>query len=85
MVQKFEMLMMGEMNYFMRSQVKQLEDGIFISQTKYTHHILKRFQMKDAKPIKTPMGTNKHLDLDIGGKSIYQKVYRSMIVKGKSG
>jgi hypothetical protein len=35
--------------------------------------------MKDAKPIKTPMGTNGHLDLDTGGKSIDQKVYRSMI------
>jgi hypothetical protein len=33
----------------------------------------------DAKPIKTPMGTNGHLDLDTGGKSIDQKVYRSMI------
>jgi hypothetical protein len=35
--------------------------------------------MKNAKPIKTPMGTNGHLDLDTGGKSINQKVYRSMI------
>jgi hypothetical protein len=35
--------------------------------------------MKDAKPIKTPMGTNGHLNLDTGGKSIDQKVYRSMI------
>jgi hypothetical protein len=35
--------------------------------------------MKDAKPIKTPMGTNGHLDLDTGGKSIDQKVYRSML------
>jgi hypothetical protein len=35
--------------------------------------------MKDGKPIKTPMGTNGHLDLDTGGKSIDQKVYRSMI------
>jgi hypothetical protein len=35
--------------------------------------------MKNAKPIKTPMGTNVHLDLDMGGKSIDQKVYRSMI------
>jgi hypothetical protein len=32
-----------------------------------------------AKPIKTPMGTNEHLDLDTGGKSVDQKVYRSMI------
>jgi hypothetical protein len=35
--------------------------------------------MKDAKPIKTPMGTNGHLDLDKEGKSVDQKVYRSMI------
>jgi hypothetical protein len=35
--------------------------------------------MKDGKPIKTPMGTNGHLDLDTGGKSVDQKVYRSMI------
>jgi hypothetical protein len=35
--------------------------------------------MKNGKPIKTPMGTNGHLDLDIGGKSVDQKVYRSMI------
>ena len=35
--------------------------------------------MKDAKSINTPMGTNGHLDLDTGGKSVGQKVYRSMI------
>jgi hypothetical protein len=35
--------------------------------------------MDKAKPIKTLMGTNGHLDLDMGGKSIDQKVYRSMI------
>jgi hypothetical protein len=35
--------------------------------------------MKDGKPIKTPMGTNGHLDLDMGGKSVDQKVYQSMI------
>jgi hypothetical protein len=35
--------------------------------------------MKNAKPIKTPKGTNGHLDLDTGGKTIDQKVYLSMI------
>jgi hypothetical protein len=28
--------------------------------------------MKNAKPIKTPMGTNGHLDLDTGGKSMHR-------------
>jgi hypothetical protein len=31
------------------------------------------------RPPTTPMGTNGHLDLDTGGKSVDQKVYRSMI------
>ena len=36
MTQKFEMSMMGELNYFLEFQVKQLKDDTFISQTKYT-------------------------------------------------
>jgi hypothetical protein len=59
--------------------VKQLKQGIFISQTMYTQDLLKRFGMQDAKPAKTPMGTDGHLDLDKGGKSVDQKAYRSMI------
>jgi hypothetical protein len=55
---------MGELNYFLGFQVKQLKEGTFISQT---------------KPAKTPMGTDGHLDLNKGGKSVDQKVYRSMI------
>jgi hypothetical protein len=35
--------------------------------------------MKDAKPTKTPMGTDRQLDLNKGGKSVDQKAYRSMI------
>ncbi len=62
--------MMGELKYFLGFQVKQLQEGTFISQTKYTQDILNKFGMKDAKPIKTPMGTNGHLDLDTGGKSV---------------
>jgi hypothetical protein len=56
--------MMGELKYFLGFQVKQLQEGTFISQTKYTQDILNKFGMKDAKPIKTLMGTNGHLDLD---------------------
>jgi hypothetical protein len=52
---------------------------MFISQPKYTHDLLKNFGMDKAKPIKTSMGTNGHLDLDLGGKLIDQKVYHSMI------
>jgi hypothetical protein len=73
MMQKFEMSMMGELTYFLGFQVKQLKDGTFISQTKYTQDLLKRFGMKDAKPAKTPMGTDGHVDLNKGGKPVDQK------------
>jgi hypothetical protein len=79
MIQKFEMSMMGELKYFLGFQVKQLQDGTFISQTKYIQDILNKFGMKDTKAIKTPMGTNGHLDLDTRGKSVDQKLYQSMI------
>jgi hypothetical protein len=35
--------------------------------------------MKDAKPAKTPMGIDEHLNLNKGGKSVDIKAYRSMI------
>jgi hypothetical protein len=73
------MSMMGEFKYFLGFQIKQLQEDTFICQTKYIQDILKKFGMKNAKPIKTPMGTNMHLDLDIGSKSVDQKVYQSMI------
>jgi hypothetical protein len=66
--------MMGELKYFLRFEIKQLQEGTFISQTKYIQDILKKFGMKNGKTIKTPMGTNGHLDLDTRGKSIDQKV-----------
>jgi hypothetical protein len=79
MIQKFEMSMKGKLNYFLGFQIKQLQEGTFICQTKYIQDILKKFGMKNAKPIKTPMGTNGNLDLDTGGKSVDQKVYWSKI------
>ena len=56
-----------------------MKDGFFISQTKYTHNMLKKFDMVNAKPIKTSMPTNGHLDLNDEGKPMDTKVYRSMI------
>ena len=56
-----------------------MKDGTFISQMKYTHDMLKKFDMANAKPIKTSMSTNGHLDLNEEGKDVDIKVYHSMI------
>jgi hypothetical protein len=70
MTDSFEMSMMGELKFFLGFQIKQLEDNTFISQTKYIHDLLKMFGMDKAKPFKTRMGTNGHLDLDMGAKLV---------------
>jgi hypothetical protein len=75
----FELSMMGVLTFVLRFQIKQAKEGTFISQMKYTRDILKKFDMDKAKPIKTSMGTNGHLDLDLGDTSVDQKVYRFMI------
>jgi hypothetical protein len=58
---EFEMSMIGDLSFFLDLQVKQTKDGTFICQSKYMNDLLKRFDMDDSKPIKTPMATNAHL------------------------
>jgi hypothetical protein len=45
MTDRFEMPMIWELKFFLGFQIKQLEDGTFLSQMKYTHDILKKFGM----------------------------------------
>jgi hypothetical protein len=79
MSKEFEMSMISELTFFLGFQVKQMREWIFISQEKYTKDLLKRFKMDDYKPIKTPMPSNGHLDLDEGGKPVDQTLCHSMI------
>jgi hypothetical protein len=79
MTDMFEMFMMGVLTFFLRFQIKQAKERTFISQIKYTRDILKKLGMDKTKPIKTPIGTNSYLDLDLGSTSIDQKVYHFMI------
>jgi hypothetical protein len=76
---RIEMSMLRVLTFFLGFPIKQTKERTFISQMKYMRDILKKFIMDMAKPIKTPMGTNDHLDLDLGGTSVDQKVYRSMV------
>jgi hypothetical protein len=79
MTDRFEMSMMGELKFFLGFQVKQLREGTFMCQTKYTQDMLKKFGIEKAKPTNTPMASNGHLDLNEEGKHVDQKLYRSRI------
>jgi hypothetical protein len=63
MEKEFEISMIGELSFFLGLQIKQIEET-FVSQAKYIKDMLKKFGMKDAKGITTPMSTNGSLDND---------------------
>ncbi|WVZ97856.1 LOW QUALITY PROTEIN: hypothetical protein U9M48_043365, partial [Paspalum notatum var. saurae] len=64
MSREFEMSLMGELQFFLGLQIKD---------------ILKKFNMGDSKPMTTPMSTNTALDADEDGKAVDQKKFRGMI------
>ncbi|GKE67898.1 putative ribonuclease H-like domain-containing protein [Tanacetum coccineum] len=79
MHKKFQMSSMGELTFFLGLQVKQKEDGIFISQDKYVTEILKKFGFSDVKTANTPMETHKPLFKDANGEDVDEHMYKSMI------
>ncbi|GJV99393.1 putative ribonuclease H-like domain-containing protein, partial [Tanacetum coccineum] len=79
MHKRFQMSSMGELTFFLGLQVKQKEDGIFISQDKYVGEILKKFGFSSIRTASTPMETNKALTKDKDGEDVDIHLYRSMI------
>ncbi|GJS89602.1 hypothetical protein Tco_0772238 [Tanacetum coccineum] len=69
----------GELTFFLGLQVKQKEDGIYISQDKYVGEILKKFGFSSIRTASTPMETNKALTKDEDGEDVDIHLYRSMI------
>ncbi|RVW97886.1 Retrovirus-related Pol polyprotein from transposon RE2 [Vitis vinifera] len=76
---KFEMSMMGELNFFLGLQIKQLKEGTFINQAKYIRDLLKGSIWRKPKTMKTPMSSSIKLDMDEKGKSVNSTMYRGVI------
>ncbi|GJS41571.1 retrovirus-related pol polyprotein from transposon TNT 1-94 [Tanacetum coccineum] len=76
---ELEMSMMGELNFFLGLQIKQMEDGIFFNQSKYIKEMLKKFGLEDFKPMKTPMSSDTKLMKDEECESVDSTKYLGMI------
>jgi hypothetical protein len=76
---EFEMSLLGELSFFLGLHIRQSNQGIFISQTKYIRERLKRYILEDWKPVITPMQTSCKLSKDDDSKSTDKRKYRSMI------
>jgi hypothetical protein len=73
------MSMMGELTFFLGIQVKQMKQGTFMHQAKYTKDLMKKFNMAELKPVSTPMSSAASLGLDEDGEAVDQREYRSII------
>nr|GFD09966.1 hypothetical protein [Tanacetum cinerariifolium] len=60
-------------------QVKQKEDGIFISLDKYVIEVLRKFNFSDVKSANTLVDTEKTLVKDADGDDVDVHLYTSMI------
>ncbi|GJY16906.1 retrovirus-related pol polyprotein from transposon TNT 1-94 [Tanacetum coccineum] len=77
---EFEMSMMGELNIFLGLQINQLEDGIFFNQSKYIKEMLKKFSIRNSKPMKNPRPTKTQTSRKaLEGQSVDNTKYRGMI------
>ena len=79
MTKEFEMSHMGELSFFLGLQIKQLENGIFISQEKYAKDLINKFGLSTSSGKPTPMSTNVGLSKEDKSKDIDQTLYRGMI------
>ena len=79
MMRKFEMPDLGLLHYFLRLEVNQNLDGIFISQIKYATDFLYQFNMLNCKSKPTPMNANEKLVFDDGIGTYSARYYRSIV------
>jgi hypothetical protein len=79
MESEFQMSMMGELTFFLGIQVKQMKQGTFVHEAKYTKDRMKKFNTTELKSVSTPMSSAASLGLDEDGEAVDQREYKSMI------
>ncbi|KAL7616792.1 uncharacterized mitochondrial protein AtMg00810-like [Lactuca sativa] len=79
MTNKFQMSMNREINFFLGLQVKQISQGIFIHQEKYTSELLNKYSMDNCSSAKVPMAFGYKIYVDPSGEPVDHKTYRGII------
>ncbi|KAK2989710.1 hypothetical protein RJ640_030203 [Escallonia rubra] len=79
MAQEFEMTDIGLMSYYLGIEVKQQDNGIFISQEGYAKEILKKFKMDDANPVSTPVECGVKLSKKDVGEKVDPTFFKSLV------
>jgi hypothetical protein len=68
-------------NLFLGIQVKQMKQGTYVHQAKYTKDLMNKFNMTELKPVSTLISTTMVLDPDENGEATDQREYMSIQMK----
>ncbi|GJS47878.1 retrovirus-related pol polyprotein from transposon RE1 [Tanacetum coccineum] len=79
MESEFDMSDMGLVSYFLGMEIKQLPNGVHISQRKYASDMLKKFKMFLCKPVTSPLVYKCKLSKDDGKKLVNPTRFRSIV------
>ncbi|KAK8946782.1 hypothetical protein KSP39_PZI007415 [Platanthera zijinensis] len=79
MHENFEMISLGELKFFLGLQLRQTDDGLSISQSKFTRELIKKFGMENSSTMRTPMGSSMPIYKDKAGKPVDETLYRGII------
>ncbi|KAH0728094.1 hypothetical protein KY284_003959 [Solanum tuberosum] len=74
-----DLMITGEMKFFLGMEISQFCEGIFLSQKRYALNLLKRFKLDKCKVVAIPLVVNEKLMKDDGEERADPKVYRSLI------
>ncbi|KAL0314620.1 UNVERIFIED_CONTAM: Retrovirus-related Pol polyprotein from transposon RE2 [Sesamum angustifolium] len=79
MMKTFEMSDLSLMHFFLRIEINQEKEGIFICQRKYTETLLKKFKMESCKTVTTHLVTGEKYQKEDGSQKVDGSMYRSLI------
>ncbi|KAG6471913.1 hypothetical protein ZIOFF_069366 [Zingiber officinale] len=79
MTKEFEILDIGIMSYYLGIEVKQRDDGIFISQEGYAKEFIKKFDIKNCKLVGAPVecGIKPHMNQD--GEKVNPTLFKNLV------
>lgn len=63
---EFALKDLRNLHYFLGIEVKQIKDGILLTQEKYTTDILRKVGLEHCKPVSTPLSTTEKLTVEVG-------------------
>ena len=79
MTKEFEMTDIGLMTNYLGIEVKQMEDGIFISQEGYAKDILEKFEMLNSIPVSTPIECGVKLSKHDNEEKVNPTFFKSLV------